>query len=114
MTVMDLGANIGFFTLLMGSLVGSEGQVHSFEPNPHVKKRLVENVKVNKDIDDGRIKINELALAASKGETDFYCPIRGYEGFGGIKNTKRATVAETIKLTMDTLDNYVHENNIKK
>lgn len=114
MIVMDLGANLGFFTLLMGRLVGPEGQVHSFEPNPHIKKRLIENIKVNKDIDDGRITINDVALAANKGKTSFYCPIDGHEGFGGIKNTKRAPVAEKIKLNMDTLDNYVHENNIKK
>lgn len=31
-TVLDLGANIGFFTVIMGSLVGPLGRVYAFEP----------------------------------------------------------------------------------
>ena len=30
---VDLGANIGYFTLLAATLIGPEGQVHAFEPN---------------------------------------------------------------------------------
>jgi FkbM family methyltransferase len=33
MTVVDVGANIGYYTMLAASLVGSEGSVHAFEPN---------------------------------------------------------------------------------
>ena len=32
MTVVDVGANVGYFTLLFASLVGSRGQVYAFEP----------------------------------------------------------------------------------
>ncbi|UUX95154.1 FkbM family methyltransferase [Aquabacterium sp. J223] len=38
---LDVGANIGIVTLLMSRLVGSTGQVHSFEPNPVVSSRLM-------------------------------------------------------------------------
>ena len=34
MRVLDIGANIGFLTLLAASLVGPEGMVHSWEPSP--------------------------------------------------------------------------------
>ena len=34
MKVLDLGANIGFFSLLAASLVGPSGRVYSFEPSP--------------------------------------------------------------------------------
>lgn len=33
-TVLDIGANIGLVSLLLASLVGPEGHVHAFEPNP--------------------------------------------------------------------------------
>ncbi len=33
-TVVDVGANIGFFTLLAANIVGEEGTVLSFEPEP--------------------------------------------------------------------------------
>ena len=34
MTFFDIGAHIGYYTLLGSFLVGNEGQVHSFEPTP--------------------------------------------------------------------------------
>lgn len=34
MTVVDVGANIGMYTEFFCTLVGSEGEVHAFEPDP--------------------------------------------------------------------------------
>lgn len=47
MTVVDIGANFGYFTLLAASLVGPEGHVYSFEPNPSTFDILRKNVEVN-------------------------------------------------------------------
>jgi FkbM family methyltransferase len=46
-TVLDVGANRGFFTMLAAALVGPGGRVHSFEPNPAVMTDLREHVRVN-------------------------------------------------------------------
>ena len=46
-TVVDVGANIGFTTILFGRLVGEKGQVYAFEPNQKVFSYLQYNVKVN-------------------------------------------------------------------
>lgn len=40
MTFLDVGANIGFFSLLGASLVGSSGAVFAIEPNPQNVKAL--------------------------------------------------------------------------
>ncbi len=47
MTVVDVGANFGYFTLLAASLVGPEGRVFSFEPNPSTFEILRRNIAVN-------------------------------------------------------------------
>lgn len=48
LVVYDIGANVGFFTLLAAKLTGPEGKVFSFEPIPANQARLRKNVKVNK------------------------------------------------------------------
>jgi len=47
MTVVDLGANIGYYTLLAAKLVGEKGKVFAFEPEPHNFALLVKNIKAN-------------------------------------------------------------------
>jgi len=45
--VADIGANIGWFTLLAARLVGPRGRVHAFEANHRTFERLGENLALN-------------------------------------------------------------------
>lgn len=45
--VVDLGASIGYFTLLASRLVGREGKVYAFEPEPINYSLLVKNIDLN-------------------------------------------------------------------
>jgi len=47
MVFYDLGANIGFFSLLAARLVGATGKVFSFEPDPEIADRLRRNIGRN-------------------------------------------------------------------
>lgn len=47
MVFYDVGANIGFFTLIAGRLVGQEGRVFAFEPEREVVERLQKHVERN-------------------------------------------------------------------
>jgi len=47
MTALDLGANIGYFTLIAAKLVGPEGKVFAFEPEPENFSLLQRNVSIN-------------------------------------------------------------------
>ena len=44
MTFVDVGANIGYFSLLARSLVGGSGRVIAFEPNPRLRTKLADAV----------------------------------------------------------------------
>lgn len=46
-TVVDVGANIGYYTLLAARLVGPEGKVYAFEPDPTNFALLQKNVEAN-------------------------------------------------------------------
>jgi FkbM family methyltransferase len=45
MTVLDLGANIGYFSAIAAALVGEKGEVHAFEPMPENLARLRKNLQ---------------------------------------------------------------------
>lgn len=45
---VDVGANIGTLTLIMGELVGESGRVIAIEPQPEEYDKLVENIALNR------------------------------------------------------------------
>src|SRR5262245_38631853 len=52
--VLDIGANVGFHTVLLSRLVGATGTVHAYEPDPDnvalLGRNLSENRCVNAEI----------------------------------------------------------------
>jgi FkbM family methyltransferase len=46
-TFIDVGGNVGFFTMLAAALVGPAGRVLTFEPDPGNTERLRQNVGLN-------------------------------------------------------------------
>jgi FkbM family methyltransferase len=47
MCVADIGANIGYYTLLAARAVGHGGRVYAFEPTPRTYELLCQNVQAN-------------------------------------------------------------------
>jgi FkbM family methyltransferase len=45
--VFDIGANVGFFTLLASALVGESGRVFAFEPSPRSLAYLKRHIELN-------------------------------------------------------------------
>jgi FkbM family methyltransferase len=45
--ILDIGANIGYYTLIFAKLVGQEGKVFAFEPEPDNFALLKKNVETN-------------------------------------------------------------------
>lgn len=46
-TVVDIGASIGYYTLIFAKLVGESGYVYSFEPSLNKFKILQQNIQLN-------------------------------------------------------------------
>ena len=67
-SVLDIGANIGVYTLLAVSQVGPAGQVLAFEPAPEAYRRLSENIQINRL---NNVKMYACALGDREGFVDF-------------------------------------------
>lgn len=70
MTVVDVGANIGYFTLLAASLVGEKGIVYAFEPSPANFKLLQKNLIANWYT--GRVRCFSIALLDQAGQRNLH------------------------------------------
>lgn len=68
---LDLGANIGYYTLCGAQRVGREGRVISFEPQPQICARLRDNVARNQL---NHVTVHELALGEQDGSFTLYIP----------------------------------------
>ena len=64
MVVIDVGANFGYYTVLMADLVGPEGHTFAIEPNPVVAALLRQSVTLNGF--RSRTSIVEAAAGASR------------------------------------------------
>ena len=68
-TALDIGAHIGYFTLLMARFVGEKGKVHAFEPEPKNFALLSRNVEANKF---QNIILNSVALSSVSGKSKLF------------------------------------------
>lgn len=66
--VYDVGANVGFFTLLLSRLTGPRGAVLAFEPYPAAFAELRENIRLN---DFSSARAWPYALASRAGRISF-------------------------------------------
>ena len=69
MVFFDVGAHIGQYTLLASEAVGSEGQVHSFEPDPDTYWFLDASVRLNRL---RNVKSHCVALSSEPGTKSLY------------------------------------------
>ncbi|MCX7848136.1 MAG: FkbM family methyltransferase [bacterium] len=108
MTVIDLGANIGYFTLLMADLVGPDGRVYAFEPLPRNVALLRRSVRENKL--QRRVIVIAAAVAGREGRAQVVVP-RHSTNWGGAylaeKGAPRLSHHDLVQvraLTLDSVD----------
>lgn len=92
-TVFDVGAHVGFYTLLAARLVGASGRVVSIEPFPRNLGYLRRHVKLN---DCANVRVVAAAVADIAGHATF--------AEGGTDAEGQLTAAGTLEVEVVTLD----------
>jgi len=105
MTVFDIGAGIGYYTLLAESLVGPEGKVFVFEPHPENYNELKENIMLNSYTN---CYLVNKAVSDKTGRTKFYLhPDRGRSSI-----LYRNNRAKCIEVEVIALDDFIKEEGV--
>lgn len=95
-TVVDVGANIGYYALLAARIVGPRGRVLAFEPEPDNLVELRMNIERN---GLGMVEIRPVAVGAQAGTVSF---LRGING--GVTGGAADDGASTVQVPMVALD----------
>lgn len=103
--VLDVGANIGLFSIYSADKIGEEGKVYSFEPINKTSLILEKNLKENGVV--SRVEIVEKALGDENKDV--------YFNVGGILGESHKTEnTNGVLVNQVTLDSFVFGNNLEK
>jgi len=69
---VDIGANVGIYSLYVASHLGAGGRVISFEPNPSAYQRLSKNVALNEASVLADISLLQLGVSAKDETVELY------------------------------------------
>jgi FkbM family methyltransferase len=105
---VDVGANVGYFTLWMARLVGERGMVHAFEPDEKNHAKLMRNIELNGL--GNRVKVNKVALSNKSGVAKFALTAQENSGWGHIVDDQSAEGSSQVQTS--TFDAYVNSTGI--
>jgi FkbM family methyltransferase len=102
---LDVGANLGWFTVIASRLVGSRGRVLALEPDPANLRLLRRNVALN-----GCTNVTVVAAAAGagKGRAQLY---RSNENLGDHRLATRSDRPDRVEVAVESIDDIVAGSN---
>jgi FkbM family methyltransferase len=94
---IDIGANIGLFSLIASKVVGNEGMVFSFEPTPKTFKRFTDNIELN-----GCTNIRPFCKAISSHEEqlEFFVLDEKFEAWNSLA---KPSIGESKSIVVDSI-----------
>jgi FkbM family methyltransferase len=112
MTVLDIGAHQGLYTLLASACVARDGRVFAFEPSRRERRSLWLNLRLNRC---RNVSVQPLALGNDRGSFDFYVVQGQYTGCNSLRPP--ASELGTTKLTtvsLERLDDWAKQSHVKR
>ncbi len=112
--IVDIGAHIGYYTLLFSKITGKSGKVFAFEPGQSIFMILKENVRIN-NYTDRVVTVNKAVSSENNREINLYLN-NSNPGMNRIfKSEKYGKITDPIeKIGTISVDGYFSRNPVQK
>jgi len=107
MTVLNIGANIGYFSVIISKIVGPAGRVFCFEPFPSTAELLKKNVKMN---NCNNVEVFTKAISNKSGKDSMWIAPSSVNNF---ISKKGIPGLEKLDVDVTTVDDFVNEKNLQ-
>ncbi|HME11615.1 MAG TPA: FkbM family methyltransferase [Candidatus Acidoferrum sp.] len=101
MTVLDLGAHHGLYSLLAARCVGPGGKVIAFEPSPREVRRLQRHVKLNRATN---VTIEPVALGPKSDDAELFVVENGQDGCNSLRPPAVLEPVRTVRVPVRCVD----------
>ncbi len=105
--VLDIGANLGEYTVLAARSTGDRGHVIAYEPNPGARDRLARNVEVN---GFSNVRVSPEALSSEDGEATLRVP----HDESGLGTLRMGVYGSEYRVQMRRLDGLMSELDVQR
>tara|TARA_B100001750_G_C15513174_1_gene605103 strand:+ start:815 stop:1708 length:894 start_codon:yes stop_codon:yes gene_type:complete len=121
MTIIEVGANIGYYSLLESRIIGEKGVVHAIEPVPDNFQKLTSNIELN---NKSNIIPYNFAISNKAGSADFF--LTDESNWGSMVDPKSDFISKSmstklqkrhkdkISVETKTLDQFVKDEEIQE
>jgi FkbM family methyltransferase len=106
---VDVGANIGLFTLIAAKVVGNTGHVYTFEPCSKTYQRLLDNVQLNRL---NNVSCYQLALSDEETETEMAILLEGFDAWNSLIKPVAIEQFAVERVNCKTWNKFTQENNL--
>jgi len=108
--VVDIGASIGYFTLIFARAVGDKGKVFAFEPSPKRFELLKKNIEIN---GYHNVTLENMAVMEHTGEEGFHYAKNDKVAFKfKVSKEQSKNIAEKATAKTTRLDEYFDKKNL--
>lgn len=106
---VDVGANIGLFTLIAANIVGNTGHVYAFEPCSKTFQRLLSNMQLNRL---NNVSCYQIALSDEEAVKEITISLDGFDAWNSLAKPIAGNSFAVEKVNCTTWNKFAQENNL--
>lgn len=111
MTVLDVGAHQGLYSLLAAGAVGPDGLVVAFEPSPRERERLLANLALNRC---ANVRVETSAVGGEEGQATLHVCLGRETGCNSLRPPSVDEPTAPVPVPLTTLDGYLARTGIAR